>query len=107
MASSWHRVTSDPPLAPGERRVVRIANQELLVCRIDDRYFAVSNRCTHAAWPLANEPLEGFEILCSLHGARFDLRDGCPSAGPASRPLATYPIELRDGELCVRIRDER
>jgi nitrite reductase/ring-hydroxylating ferredoxin subunit len=40
-------------------------------------------------------------LVCTLHGARFDLRDGCPTAGPASKPLATYPIELRDGELYV------
>ncbi len=47
--------------------------------------------------------IEGMEIICTLHGARFDLRDGCPTAGPASRPLATFPIELRDGELYVSL----
>ena len=100
---SWHSVTLDVPLASGDRQAVRIADTEVLVCRVGDEYFAVSNRCTHAAWPLAAEPLDGVEILCTLHGARFDLRDGCPTAGPASRPLATYPIELREGELYVRV----
>lgn len=102
---SWHSVTLAVPLAPGDRSVVRITDKEILVCRIGDEYFAVSNRCTHAAWPLAREPMEGTEIMCTLHGARFDLRDGCPTAGPTSKPLATYPIELRRGELFVRIRE--
>lgn len=99
---SWQRIELDAPLAPGEKRATRVADREILVCRVADDYYAVSNRCTHAAWPLEREALDGFEIECSMHGARFDLRDGCPTGGPASKPLATYPIELRDDELYVR-----
>jgi len=78
--------------------------KEILVCRVEDDYYAVASRCTHSAWPLASEPIEGMEIICRLHGARFDLRDGCPTVGPANKPLATFPIELRDGELYVSLR---
>lgn len=108
---SWQRVeiaaeatqeASGAPLAPGDKRAVRVGDQEILVLRLGDEYFAVSNRCTHAAWPLTREPVDGMEIVCTLHGARFDVRDGCPTGGPTSKPLATYPIELRDGELYVR-----
>jgi 3-phenylpropionate/trans-cinnamate dioxygenase ferredoxin subunit len=100
---SWHHIALPNPLVSGEKSVARLEDKEILVCRIDESYFAVSNRCTHSAWPLASEPIEGMEIICTLHGARFDLRDGCPTAGPASKPLATYPIELRDGELYVSL----
>ena len=102
IASETAQEASGDPLGPGEKRAVRVGDQEILVLRVDDEYFAVSNRCTHAAWPLTHEPLDGMEIVCTLHGARFDVRDGCPTGGPASKPLATYPIELRDGELYVR-----
>ena len=99
---TWQRIELGTPLSPGDKQSVRVGDQGILVCRVGDEYFAVSNRCTHAAWPLSNELLEGKEIVCTLHGARFDLRDGCPTGGPASKPLATYPIELREGELHVR-----
>ncbi len=100
---SWHHIALPNPLAPGERITTMIDDREILVCRVEERYFAVASRCTHSAWPLAAEPIQGMEIVCTLHGARFDLRDGCPTAGPASRPLATYPIELRNGELYVSL----
>lgn len=100
---SWHHIELPGPLDPGEKTAARIDDREILVCRVDEGYFAVANRCTHSAWPLESEPIEGMEIVCTLHGARFDLRDGCPTAGPASRPLTTYPIELRDGELYVSL----
>jgi 3-phenylpropionate/trans-cinnamate dioxygenase ferredoxin subunit len=100
---SWHELNLPSPLATGEKIAVRVQDQEILICRVKDDYYALGNRCTHSAWPLSGEPIEGMEIICTLHGARFDLRDGCPTAGPASKPLATYPIELRNGQLYVRI----
>lgn len=98
---AWERL--DLVLSPGEKRVVEIAGREILVCRTTTGYFALAARCSHAAWPLADEPVEGSQIVCTLHGARFDMRDGCPVAGPARKPLATYPIELRDGGLYVSL----
>ena len=99
----WHPVTLPNPLASGENAEVEIERKGILVCRIDSEYFAVSSRCTHSAWPLSRGPIEGTEIVCSLHGARFNLRDGCPTLGPAVRPLVTFPIELRNGELYVSL----
>ena len=99
----WHHFSLSDPLSAGEKVASEIAGKEILVCRIGDEYLAVANRCTHSAWPLAEEAVEGWEITCTLHGARFDLRDGCPTAGPANKPLATFPIELRDGELYVSV----
>lgn len=98
---AWVRVPFE--LQPGEKRIAELGDREVLVCRTSEGYFALASRCSHAAWPLADEPVEGVQIVCTLHGARFDLRDGCPVAGPARKPLATYPIELRDGGLYVSV----
>jgi len=99
----WHRI--DPPtrLEVGDRFLAKIGGQEILICRLEHAYVALASRCTHAAWPLAGEPIEGMEIVCTLHGARFDLRDGCPTGGPASKPLAIHPIEVREGALYVSL----
>lgn len=99
----WHRVDVPSRLASGEKVAVRVEDREILICRVGANYYALGSRCTHSAWPLANEPVEGMEIVCTLHGARFDVRDGCPTLGPASKPLATYPIEVRDGAVHVSL----
>ena len=100
---AWHRIEDSGELASGQRLTIVIDDREILICRSGEDYYAVSNRCTHAAWPLTSEPIEGFEIVCTLHGARFDLRDGCPTLGPASKPLSAYPIDQRDGALWVSL----
>ena len=99
----WKRIELPSRIESGERASIVVGDREVLICRIGDDYHAVSNRCTHSAWPLSREPIEGFEIVCTLHGARFDLRDGCPTSGPASRPLDIYPIEHREDGLYLRI----
>lgn len=63
------------------------------------------DRCPHASWPLAALDdrfltRNGDHILCSGHGALFDLADGACVAGPCvGARLSPWPIELRGVEV--------
>jgi len=67
----------------------------------DDNFYAVRDECSHAAVPLSEGEVEGCTLECWLHGSRFDLRTGEPSGPPAFTPVATYPVEIRDGDIYV------
>jgi 3-phenylpropionate/trans-cinnamate dioxygenase ferredoxin subunit len=43
------------------------------------------------------------QIECWLHGSMFDLRTGKPTNLPATEPVATFPVELRDGAVYVDV----
>lgn len=90
-------------LDDGQTYACRVADVEVLICRVDGRFFAVSNRCSHAHQALATGRLRGHEIRCPLHGARFDVRDGRCLAGPATEPIATYRVTLEAGRVHVSI----
>ena len=45
--------------------------------------------------------LEGDEIECPRHGARFNVRTGAATMMPAVVPVATYPVVIEDGEVLV------
>jgi nitrite reductase/ring-hydroxylating ferredoxin subunit len=63
------------------------------------------DRCPHASWPLAALDDRfltrgGVHILCSGHGALFDLADGACVAGPcAGLGLTAWPVEVRGAEV--------
>lgn len=63
------------------------------------------DRCPHASWPLAALDdrfltRSGEHILCSGHGALFELSDGACVAGPcAGARLTPWPIEVRGREV--------
>ena len=67
----------------------------------DDNFYAVRDECSHAAVPLSEGEIEGCMLECWLHGSRFDLRTGEPSGPPAFSPVATFPVEIRDGDIYV------
>lgn len=96
-------VAAADELPAGEHLAIEAGGRQLLLCNVAGEFYAVANRCTHAAWPMDNDRLDGCEIVCGLHGARFDVRDGSPRGGPARRPLACYPLRVRDGRIEVRI----
>lgn len=90
-------------LEDGDMAPCRIDGIEVLLCRAQGRYFAVSSRCPHAGQPLNRGRLRGFELSCPLHGARFDVRDGSCLAGPAESGLARYPVVVEGGKVHVRV----
>jgi 3-phenylpropionate/trans-cinnamate dioxygenase ferredoxin subunit len=69
----------------------------------DDKFYAVRDECTHAAIALSEGEVDGCTLECWLHGSRFDLRTGEPTGLPATEPVATFPVEIRDGGIYVSL----
>ena len=67
----------------------------------DDQFYAVRDECSHASIPLSEGEIDGCTLECWLHGSRFDLRTGEPTGLPAIEPVATFPVEIRDGDIYV------
>ena len=81
-------------LPVGSMRTCRLQGDEILVCRTKDGIFALDNICTHALARLSEGRLRGTRVICPLHGASFDIRDGCPTGPPATRALATHQAQV-------------
>jgi len=81
-------------LAPGTTRPVACGRRKALLCNVGGAFYAVAERCSHAAFSLVEGRLEGPHLECPLHGALFDVRDGSPVRRPASKPLATYSVRI-------------
>ncbi|WP_328467332.1 non-heme iron oxygenase ferredoxin subunit [Actinoplanes sp. NBC_00393] len=67
----------------------------------DDNFYAVRDECSHASVALSEGEVDGCTLECWLHGSRFDLRTGEPSGPPAFSPVATFAVEIRDGDIYV------
>jgi 3-phenylpropionate/trans-cinnamate dioxygenase ferredoxin subunit len=80
---------------------VTLGRFDVAVARHGEEVFAVENICSHAAVALSEGEVEDCTIECWLHGSRFDLRTGKPSGLPATEPVATFPVDVRDGDVYV------
>ena len=89
-------------IAEGGVKVVRIEDQAIAVFRLADGYYAMDDVCTHDGGPLADGIIEGAEIECPRHGARFDIRTGAVRCMPATEDVNTYPVRIEGDEIQVR-----
>lgn len=69
----------------------------------DGELHAVSDICSHQDVSLSEGEVDNCSIECWLHGSRFDLRTGEPSALPATRPIPVYRLEIRGDEVWVDV----
>jgi NADPH-dependent 2,4-dienoyl-CoA reductase/sulfur reductase-like enzyme/nitrite reductase/ring-hydroxylating ferredoxin subunit len=87
--------------------VGRVGEEQVLVVKRGDEYFAVAALCTHYHGPLAEGLLVDGSIRCPWHHACFDLRTGMVERGPALDPLDRWQVEQQDGRIFVRRKLER
>jgi 3-phenylpropionate/trans-cinnamate dioxygenase ferredoxin subunit len=101
------RICSADEIAKGEVIAVTVDDTPLAVVHCEDGSFhAVYDECSHASIPLSEGEVDGCTLECWLHGSRFDLRTGKPTGPPATEPVPTYPVEVRDGDIYVNLSEE-
>ncbi|HEX2832607.1 MAG TPA: FAD-dependent oxidoreductase [Thermoanaerobaculia bacterium] len=88
-------------LADGGMLAGRVGEDDVLLARRGDEFFALDAFCTHYHGPLAEGALVGEAVHCPWHHACFDLRSGSAIGAPAMRPLRTWRTERTDGVVRV------
>jgi 3-phenylpropionate/trans-cinnamate dioxygenase ferredoxin subunit len=86
-------------LPNGERLFVEINDETIVVFNIGGKIFAIADLCSHDNGPLGDGELEGFEVTCPRHGARFDVRDGKALSFPAVVDIPAYPVRVVNGQI--------
>lgn len=101
----FRRVADAGDIAKGKTLCVEVDGREVLLCHTSEGIFAVDNLCTHAAARLCEGKLKGHRILCPLHGAAFDVRNGSALTRPASVALGTYPVKVDAEGVSLQLRE--
>jgi len=90
-------------LGNGQRLLVEIDGRPIVVFNVGGAYFAIGDECSHDDGPVGEGELEGFEIECPRHGARFDLRTGKVLCTPAVVDIPAYPVRVVGDEIQVGV----
>lgn len=92
-------------LRDGKGAHADVGGEDVLLVRVGDQVFALSNRCTHQGAPLHKGPVRTGSpqtVICPLHGSTFQLADGRVMRGPATAPLPTYEARVNGDTVEVR-----
>lgn len=77
--------------------------KSLVICQFRGEYYALENSCSHAASTFDEGRMRGYRLMCPLHGASFDIRDGSAVGAPANLPIRSFAVRVVDGMVEVDI----
>ena len=89
---------------PG-KEVFEVDERFVVVFHLDGEFYALDDACTHDGGPLGEGIIEGFQLICPRHGARFDIRTGQAMTMPAVHATAAHEVKIDGEDVLVRIKD--
>jgi 3-phenylpropionate/trans-cinnamate dioxygenase ferredoxin subunit len=90
-------------LPPGERLFVTIDEAQIVIFNLAGMLYAIGDVCSHDGNVLDDAPVEGNDVVCPRHGARFDVRNGKVVSLPAVVDIPAYPVRIREKQIEVGV----
>jgi len=85
----------------GQAKKVRIGDRDVALFNINGTFFAIDNTCPHRGGPLSEGEIDGQEVTCPWHGARFNLSTGAHLYPPANRGVIAYKVQVIGDEVQI------
>jgi 3-phenylpropionate/trans-cinnamate dioxygenase ferredoxin subunit len=101
----WADVAYEGDIGSGEWKSIDVDGVVVAVFNLEGRFYAIEDVCTHDGGTLTGGTVQGDQVICPRHGARFSIKTGAVLSPPAYEPIATFPLRVRDG--VIQVRDNR
>ncbi len=99
---NWIDVAAETEIPAGEWKIVWVDDMEVMVINLNGTYYAIEDHCTHDGGVLSDGgEIEGDEIVCPRHGARFCIKSGAVTAPPAYEDIETFDVRVHAGRIEV------
>ena len=106
---NWFDVVLESEFRPGGSHLVEANNFMVAVFSLDGKYYAIKDVCTHDGSPMLGcglppeDMVEGDQVICPRHGARFCIRTGAALEPPAYEPVETYIVRVENGMVQIGV----
>lgn len=84
----------------GARIVVTVFGDVAVFRTIDDRVFALLDRCPHLGGPLSQGLVVGHRVVCPLHNWMIELDSG-DAVAPDQGCTLRFPVRVKDGIISL------
>lgn len=100
------RVASVQDIEDPGRMLVEVNDTLLVIIHAGGQFYCLEDVCTHDGGPLAEGELDGVELACPRHGAKFDIRNGHALTMPATKPTRCFETRVEGDDVLVQVPDE-
>lgn len=101
---TWLRACSVEDLEDGDAVQVEV-EPPIAVFNVEGAYYALNDTCTHDKSSLADGYIDGDQVECAWHFAKFSIKTGEVLSPPATVPLCTYQVRVEGDDVMVHVSD--
>jgi 3-phenylpropionate/trans-cinnamate dioxygenase ferredoxin subunit len=87
----------------GQAKGVDVEGKRIALFNVDGNYYAVDDECSHAGGSLSEGSVSGHSVMCPLHGAEFDLKNGQVMSEPAEEAVGSYKVTVDGDGIFIEI----
>jgi 3-phenylpropionate/trans-cinnamate dioxygenase ferredoxin subunit len=103
MSGEWHDVGAVEAVSEDLALAAKVGEREIGVYAIDGKLYALEDVCPHAYALLSQGFIDGEEVECPLHGAKFHVPTGKCTKEPGGRDLKCFPAKAEGGRVYVKV----
>jgi 3-phenylpropionate/trans-cinnamate dioxygenase ferredoxin subunit len=98
--SDFVKVATLDEIPAGASKLVEVDMVRVALFNLNGEIYAIEDVCTHDGGPLVEgRVVDGCEVQCPRHGARFDIRTGAAVRFPAFEPTKTYAVRVEGQDV--------
>ncbi|MBV9121975.1 MAG: non-heme iron oxygenase ferredoxin subunit [Planctomycetes bacterium] len=99
------KVATVQEVPPGRGKEVLVNGRQVAIFNANGTFYAIGNVCPHRGAPLAEGELEGTQVCCPWHAARFDVTTGQYLSPPARSDVPAYPVQVVGEEIQIEVKN--
>lgn len=85
-------------------RTISMQGKRYAVAHLGEEFFVVDDTCSHEECSLGTEGfIDEYTITCGCHGAQFDVTTGDVLSLPATSPIQSYEVIIKDNDVYITL----
>jgi nitrite reductase/ring-hydroxylating ferredoxin subunit len=97
------KVATTEELGDQQAKLVQVEGQRIALFCVDGALYALHDACPHRGGPLSKGTVEGTEVTCPWHEAKFDIRTGAVLDPPAQQGVRSYPVRVTGADIEIEV----
>jgi nitrite reductase/ring-hydroxylating ferredoxin subunit len=84
-------------------KCVQVEGKSIALFNLGGQFYAIDDTCSHVGGSLSGGLIQGEEVECPWHGARFNITTGKVALNPATKDVTTYNLRLSGEDIEIEV----
>jgi len=99
---SWVFAIDVDDMVDGQMKPISLDGQKIVLIRLEDEFYSISNKCPHMGCPLSKGTLKNDVIKCPCHDWQFNIKTGQFIAAKEIT-VTKYSTKVSDNKVFVNL----